>query len=71
MSKRKNTPQFNFDQLVRPAETLSTIAALLVTCGDVGCDWLSSAGSDRETNLTEVCGGSGWYHRPRRKRGRR
>lgn len=41
-----------------------TIAALLDACGDVGCDWLSSAGPrDKFIDLSAVCGGSGYYGR--------
>jgi hypothetical protein len=46
-------------------EAAATIAALRAVCGDVGCDWLSSHGPrDKEIDLTELCGGSGWYYRP-------
>jgi hypothetical protein len=54
--------------LIAPFEKTKFILALRAVCGDVGCDWLSSTGQDRETDLTEVCGGSGWYGRPTRPR---
>ena len=57
---KKNTSKSNINQ-----EHTRTIAALLAACGDVGCDWLSSHGPrDKAIDLTEVCGGSGWWGRP-------
>jgi hypothetical protein len=45
------------------APVTQTIMDLLHVCGDVGCNWISPNGQDRETNLTEVCGGSGYFGR--------
>lgn len=53
------------DDLVTPAQAQAiTIAALLDACGDVGCDWLSSGGPPgKYIDLSQVCGGSGYYGR--------
>lgn len=48
------------------APIMTTIVALRVVCGDVGCTWASSNGADNEVDLTETMGGSGWYGRPRK-----
>lgn len=53
-----------YDKDRHDSPQMSVIMTLQAVCGDVGCDWLSSHGNDNETDLTEVCGGSGWYHRP-------
>jgi hypothetical protein len=78
MNGVKNTPWLgpdldkmakSFEQaFVQPVETMTTIVVLTAALRDAqapACDWVSSNGRDGETYLTEVCGGSGYFGRPR------